>query len=67
MTQQPVPPGRAWPVVGGQASLLLRVVAVAAVIAILIVGFLCLDHITTDRVATGFISAGVLGAILIII
>jgi hypothetical protein len=43
------------------------VVAVAAVVAILIAGFLCLDKVTNDRIATGLIASGVLGAILIII
>lgn len=55
--------------VTGQASLLLRIVAVACVIAILLVGFIVLgdSKVTVDRVATGFIATGVLGAILIII
>lgn len=48
-------------------SLFLRIVAVAAVIAIFIASFLCLDHVTNERIATIGISTGVLGAILIII
>lgn len=61
-------PRYGWGVPAGHpASLFLRILAVACVVAILIVGFLCLDHTTTDRIASGFIAAGVLGAILIII
>jgi hypothetical protein len=65
---QPVQPRYRW-TVSEPVSLLLRVVAVACVIAILLVGFIVLSDskVTVDRVATGFISTGVLGAILIII
>jgi hypothetical protein len=69
MTTAPAPGPRYGYVTDARASLVLRLVAVAAVIAILVVGILILadNKITVDRVATGFISTGVLGAILIII
>jgi hypothetical protein len=49
------------------AGLLLRIIAVAATIAMLVAGFLCIDHVTTARVATGLIGGAVALACLIIV
>lgn len=71
MTTAPAPgqPGqrRYWYNAPAAYSPFLRVLAVACVIAILIVGILILadDKVTVDRVASGFIATGVLGAILV--
>jgi hypothetical protein len=69
MTAPAPGPRYGWTVPAGPVSLFLRVVAVACVIAILIAAFMILgdDKVTADRVVTGFLSTGVLGAILIII
>lgn len=68
MTAPATPRRYAWSV-SEPVSLFLRVIAVACVIVLFIVAFMILgdDKVTADRVVTGFMSTGVLGAILIII
>lgn len=47
------------PLVTGRGALLVRLVAIAAVFAMMISGFLCLAGLTNDRVGTGIIAGGV--------
>lgn len=41
------------------ATWVLRALTVAAIFAVLIVGILCVDHVTSFRVAVGFIATAV--------
>lgn len=61
------PTGRRPIVTDARANLFLRLVAIAAVFAIAIAGFLCLSGVTPDRVGTGLIATAVLGVILILV
>jgi hypothetical protein len=70
MTAPAAGPRYSWQVPAGHpASLFLRIVAVACVVAILIAAFMILgdSKVTVDRIATMGISTGVLGGILILI
>ena len=49
------------------ASLLLRIVMVAAVIAVAIVGVLCVNKVTDFRAAVGFIATAVALGIMVIL